>query len=402
MKPATEPVIVDRARHTVSRKDISPEALKVLYRLKDAGHTAYLAGGGVRDLLLGRQPKDFDIATDAHPNRVKQVFRNCRLVGRRFRLAHVFFHNTIIEVSTFRANPPPESNEHPEHHFKKHDGVILRDNVFGTPADDAFRRDFTVNALFYNIADCSVIDHVGGLADLDQRLLRSIGDPRVRFVEDPVRMIRAVRFAEMLGFTIEASSAAAIRELGGKLLLASRERLHDEMLKISACGESEKVVHRLFSLGLLDVLFPAFSRWLKEGEGREVWYLKALRQTDKWKRAGLIPDEALFWAMLFGEYHEAQAQILAEREGLSPVQAALRAVETHLLSQENRVQVPRQAVYRASHLMAMQPGFQRTGDGRAKKMVRRAGFHEAFIYLKFSAGVKSRNQDVVAWWKPYA
>ena len=229
-----QPVIIPRTEHPISRKWISPNAVRVLYRLKESGHVAYLVGGGVRDLILGREPKDFDIATDASPNEVKKIFRNCRLIGRRFRLAHIHFHDEIIEVATFRSNisdepdapaapetvvapeptaplageaaappspgAPAAARPRPPRMLKTEDGMILRDNVFGTPEQDAIRRDFTVNALFYSIADYSVIDYVSGMADLRKGLIRIIGDPVVRFTEDPVRMVRAVRFAALLGF----------------------------------------------------------------------------------------------------------------------------------------------------------------------------------------------------------
>ena len=196
-----EPVIISRAEHTISRRDIDPDALKVLYRLQQSHFDAYLVGGGVRDLLLGRRPKDFDIATNAHPYQIKKLFRNCWIIGRRFRLAHVKFGQKTIEVATFRRNvPDPLPDEADDAHVvvasspevpggDDQDGIIRRDNTFGTPEEDAFRRDFTVNALVYDIATYSIIDYVGGLRDLEQRVIRSIGDPMVRFVEDPVRML---------------------------------------------------------------------------------------------------------------------------------------------------------------------------------------------------------------------
>ena len=179
------PRILPRPEHNVSRKDIDDDALKVLYRLKNAGFLGYLVGGGVRDLLLARKPKDFDISTDAHPPQVKKLFRNCFIIGRRFRLCHVRFGRKVIEVSTFRRQAEPEEGE----------TLIRRDNTFGTPEEDAFRRDFTVNALFYDVATFSIIDYVGGLEDVQQKVIRTIGDPVVRFREDPVRMLRAVSLA---------------------------------------------------------------------------------------------------------------------------------------------------------------------------------------------------------------
>jgi poly(A) polymerase len=234
-----EPVIISRAQHTISRRDIDPDALKVLYRLQQSHFAAYLVGGGVRDLLLGRRPKDFDIATNAHPYQIKKLFRNCWIIGRRFRLAHVKFGQKTIEVATFRKNVPDALPDDPSAEIEDApvvvarspasadplDGIIRRDNTFGTPEEDAFRRDFTVNALAYDIATYSIIDYVGGLADLEQRVIRSIGDPKVRFVEDPVRMLRAAVFSSRLGFSIDPLVLEAINELKPLIAQAAAPRL---------------------------------------------------------------------------------------------------------------------------------------------------------------------------------
>lgn len=189
-------IVKRRDEHGISRRNIDPDALRVLYRLSDCGFLSYLVGGGVRDLLLGRKPKDFDVSTSAHPNQIKRLFRNCFLIGRRFRLAHVKFGQKVIETSTFRKQTVTEGDPNDP----AADLHIHRDNTYGTPEEDARRRDFTVNGLFYDIKTFAVIDHVGGLADLDRKIIRCIGDPNIRFREDPVRMIRAVRFAARLGF----------------------------------------------------------------------------------------------------------------------------------------------------------------------------------------------------------
>ena len=211
-----EPRIVPRDEHPISRSDIDPDALKVLYRLRQGEHTAYLVGGSVRDLLLGRRPKDFDIGTSAHPYQVKKLFRNCWIIGRRFRLAHVKFGQKVIEVATFRRQVAAgeevvqDGVPAPDPTTPEGEQLIHHDNTFGTPEEDAFRRDFTINALFYDIGTFSIIDYVGGLKDLEQRLIRSIGDPGVRFIEDPVRMMRAVVFAARLDFWIDEPILEAI------------------------------------------------------------------------------------------------------------------------------------------------------------------------------------------------
>src|SRR5438093_3299379 len=232
------PRIVPREQHPISRRDIDPDALKVLYRLRQFNHTAYLVGGSVRDLLLARRPKDFDIGTSAHPYQVKKLFRNCWIIGRRFRLAHVKFGMKVIEVATFRRQvvageevvqdgvPAPDPSTPEGEH------LIHHDNTFGTPEEDAFRRDFTINALFYDIATFSIIDYVGGLEDLKAAVVRSIGDPNVRLCEDPVRMIRAIALAARLDFTIEPGLLAAIRTHRGEIAKSSSARLLDEFYKI--------------------------------------------------------------------------------------------------------------------------------------------------------------------------
>src|SRR6476661_9545278 len=241
-----EPRVVPRAEHTLSRRDIDPDALKVLYRLRQAEFTAYLVGGSVRDLLLGRQPKDFDIGTSAHPAQVKKLFRNCWIIGRRFRLAHVRFGTKVIEVATFRRQVAPgeevvqDGVPAPNPHTPEGELLMHHDNTFGTPEQDAFRRDFTINALFYDIATFSVIDYVGGLDDLRAGVVRSIGDPDVRLREDPVRMLRAIALAARLNFTIELSLLDAIRTHRHEIAKSSLPRLLEEYYKILRAGSAEK------------------------------------------------------------------------------------------------------------------------------------------------------------------
>jgi poly(A) polymerase len=269
------PVIVPRAEHPISRRDIDSDALKVLYRLRDFNYTAYLVGGGVRDLLLGRQPKDFDVGTDAHPYQIKKLFRNCWIIGRRFRLAHVRFGTKTIEVATFRrhvaadesvegsdqtAQPdlPPAAEQAREPGATE--SVVRHDNTFGTPEEDAFRRDFTINALFYDIATFSIIDYVGGLDDLRSRVIRSIGDPLQRFQEDPVRMLRAVSFAARLNFTLDPPIVEAIRQQRHLMATASPARMIEEYYKILRSGAAERTFRGLAEHGLLDPVTPELQR----------------------------------------------------------------------------------------------------------------------------------------------
>lgn len=256
-----EPRILERAEHQVSRKNISPNALKVLYRLHRSGQKGYLVGGGVRDLMLSRQPKDFDIGTDARPNEIRKLFRNARIIGRRFRLAHILFHGEVVEVATFRRTPDPNEQKSAPDEL-----LITSDNTFGTPREDAFRRDFTINAMFYNIADFTVIDYVGGIEDLENRLVRVIGDPTTRFCEDPVRMMRACEFAGRLGFGIEEETQRGIEMNRFELEKAAAPRLTEELLQLLKSGRASASVQWMLELGLLDVLLPESMAMLRAAE----------------------------------------------------------------------------------------------------------------------------------------
>jgi poly(A) polymerase len=264
-----DPVIIPRAEHSLSRRDIDPDALKVLYRLHHAGYIVYLVGGSVRDLLLGRTPKDFDIGTSAHPYQVKRLFRNCWIIGRRFRLAHVKFGTKVVEVATFRRQVPEDEvaaarDDDVAHdpgdvagaHAEGHAHQIHRDNTFGTPEEDAFRRDFTVNGLFYDISTFSIIDFVGGIEDLRRRVIRSIGDPNVRFAEDPVRMLRAIVLAARLDFTVDPPVLEAILEHGALMENAAPARLMEEYYKVLRSGAALRAFYLLGEVGLLQRISP--------------------------------------------------------------------------------------------------------------------------------------------------
>jgi len=294
------PRIVPRAEHPLSRRDIDPDALKVLYRLRQADHVAYLVGGSVRDLLLGRRPKDFDIGTSAHPAQVKKLFRNCWIIGRRFRLAHVKFGQKIIEVATFRRQLAPgeevvaEGVPAPDPTTAAGRHLIHHDNTFGTPEEDAFRRDFTVNALAYDISDFSIIDYVGGLDDLAARVVRSIGDPEIRIHEDPVRMLRAVALAARLDFTIDPPLFAAIRKHRGEIAKSALPRLIEEYYKILRSGSAEKTFRALHEVGLLEPL----SAELHHKAGPQLW--QSLAELDAYRRTFESTPETLTNPILLG------------------------------------------------------------------------------------------------------
>jgi poly(A) polymerase len=284
---ASEPVLLPRAEHGISRKQIDDDTLKVLYRLARSGHKAYLVGGGVRDLLLGRTPKDFDVGTDATPNQVKKLFRNCFLVGRRFRLAHVRFgKDSLVEVATFRRQATADDlPENPEDHFH------FAENIFGTPREDAFRRDFTINALFYDIETFGIIDYVGGLEDLQLRRLRVIGDPLVRFTEDPVRMLRALEFAARLSFTLDEAARLAIYERAPLIAHAAPARIREELQELFRHRVAGAVLRSAQAMGLLEHLLAGY-----QGDGAT---FELLDRLDARTAAGKTPDEALVLAALF-------------------------------------------------------------------------------------------------------
>jgi poly(A) polymerase len=300
-----EPVIIPRAEHPISRRDIDPDALKVLYRLQHFSYVSYLVGGSVRDLMLQRRPKDFDVGTDAHPYQIKKLFRNCWIIGRRFRLAHVRFGPKTIEVATFRRHVLPGTENEPATTEPPHEGdgeadppadlLNRHDNTFGTAEEDAFRRDFTINALFYDIATFSVIDYVGGLEDLREGVIRSIGDPRQRFQEDPVRMLRAVAFAARLNFRLDPLVVDAIAEHGALIATASPARLIEEYYKVLRSGAAEKTFRLLAQHKLLEAVTPELYR----GVAKDAFW-QALADLDRFRQRFASAPEQLTNPVLLG------------------------------------------------------------------------------------------------------
>ena len=352
----------------------------------------------MRDLLLDRTPKDFDVVTDATPNDVRRVFRNCRLIGRRFRLAHVFFGPKIIEVATFRSDQTPDDAVEGRngHQVTNAEGVIVRDNIFGTPEQDAHRRDFTINALFYSIRDYSLIDYEGGLDDLRKRVIRFIGDPRQRCVEDPVRMIRAVRFAAALDFAIDPETEWAIREESRKLALANRSRLYEEVLKLFFCGAAQRAYQLLRDFGLYEMLFPEMGSWLgpKSGTPQCRRISEALRQVDEWRQMKREVTPALLFALMFGGMHEARA-------GEMTAQGHHRGLALHSVTLEHfgglteRVQVPKIVRYRSAEILASQPRLTAEAGSRARPLSTRAFFPEAVAYLEFMVRFSGEHREAL-------
>jgi poly(A) polymerase len=429
--------VIPRPEHSISRASISPNALKVLYRLKEAGYQAFLVGGAVRDLLLGLKPKDFDVATDALPEDVRRLFRNCRLIGRRFRLAHVHFGSEIIEVATFRAAAAPEREDLPddavegapdgasengaeeasadaeqldadiefvqpadsEHRAFDTTGRILRDNIYGSIEEDVWRRDFAANGLYYNIADLSIWDFVDGVSDVKARRLKLIGDPETRYREDPVRMLRAVRFAAKLGFAIEADTEAPIRRLGYLLDGVPPARLFDEVLKLFLSGYGAKSFELLQKYGLFEHLFPlsaaafelppyAYAREMLE---------RGLANTD----ARVVADKPvtptflfaiLLWSAVLREMNERAA-------GPAPDLAQLmQACDAVLKTQQSRVAIPRRFAVPMRELLMLQPRFNRRSGVKALSLLQHPRFRAAYDFLLLRAEVGVADTELAEWW----
>jgi poly(A) polymerase len=412
-----EPTVVARSDHSISRRDIDADALKVLYRLHEHQHVAYLVGGSVRDLLLGRRPKDFDVGTSAHPHQVKKLFRNCWIIGRRFRLAHVKFGPKTIEVATFRRQVDPselpadpgESDRAVEAtpetpvaddapfedqvqaegthlaHVRAHDRLIHRDNTFGTPEEDAFRRDFTINALFYDIGTFSIIDYVGGLRDLDDRLIRSIGDPGVRFLEDPVRMLRAVVFAARLDFRIDEPILDAMEVHRHEIARAAPARLMEEYFKILRSGFAEDSFRMLKDTKLLRAITPEL-----DAAGPTLW--EAVARLDRYRRQFESVPDSLSNAILAGT--------LLVPLGLAGPQRRFSADPLERRIELGVVPIPRRDVERLHQILALQP---RLLDLRApfraqRAVLNRHVLNDALTWLDIHGG----RPDVLQHWRSLA
>lgn len=401
MRASTElqPLIVPRAEHSISRANISRNAVKVLYQLHEAGYQAYLVGGGVRDLLLGHEPKDFDIATDATPEEVRGIFRNCRLIGRRFRLAHVFFGREIIEVATFRAAPGKETAEENEDH-QVENGMILRDNVYGTVTEDALRRDFTVNALYYNIADFSLVDYAGGLEDIQAGRLRLIGgDVEARYREDPVRMLRAVRFACKLGFVIDAACERPLTSLGHLLNEVPAARLFEEVLKLFHAGFALQAFEKLRHYGLFAQLFPATEAALarEEHEFPITFVNRGLENTDTRIREGKSVAPQFLFAVLLWEPVRLVAEHL-EREGLSPQEALALAGHEVAMRQQHSIAIPKRFGIPMREIWTLQQRLERREGKRPYAVLTHPRFRAAYDFLLLRAEAGEVDSELADWW----
>ncbi|MEO5811976.1 MAG: polynucleotide adenylyltransferase PcnB [Rhodanobacter sp.] len=387
--------IIPRAQHNISRKNISKGALRVLYHLNEAGYTAYLVGGAVRDLLLDRRPKDFDVATNATPEEVKRLFRNCRLIGRRFRLAHVVFGPEIIEVATFRG----VGEEGGDGDRRLVDGLIVRDNIWGTIEEDAVRRDFRVNAMYYDISDFSVRDYVDGMQDLQDGVLRLIGDPETRYHEDPVRMLRAARLAAKLDMRIDDAAMAPFETLGPLLGDAAPARLFDESLKMFLSGQGLKSFRMLEHCGLLKFMFPATARALDHGDtALRSLVERGLANTDERVNADKSVTPAfLFAVLLWGEVRDVALRSMAQ--GVPAGDAWARAAAQTIAEQCQRVAIPRRFTFTMEEIWALQPRFEQIQRKRVFRLMAHPRFRAAFDFLLLRSGESPAVAELGQWWE---
>jgi len=390
-KDAVGHIIIPRSEHGISRDAISSNALKVLYRLNKAGFSAYLVGGCIRDLLLGKHPKDFDIATNADPDQIKRLFSNCRLIGRRFRLAHVHFGRDIIEVATFRA-------KHSASTVKNDDGMILRDNVYGSIQEDAIRRDFTVNALYYNIANFTVEDFVGGMQDIAKRQITLIGDPELRYREDPVRMLRAIRFAAKLKFEIHPLTAKPIHDFNHLLANIPAARLFEEYAKLFLSGHAFDTFTMLCEYGLFAQLFPRTAKFLPNNKLIEL----ALHNTDQRFADGKSIAPSFLLAVFLWQPVVAQAKAYMT-DKMSEFIAYDKAMDKILSEQQKVMSVPRRYSSMIRDVWELQLRLQKKPSANSAARIFslakfRAGYD--FLLLRVESG-EQQIAEVAAWWRDY-
>ena len=404
---------IPRSEHPVSRKDISPSALKVLYRLKDNGYEAYLVGGCIRDILLGLEPKDFDVVTNATPEQVKRCFNNCRLIGRRFRLAHIMFGREIIEVATFRghheAEAEPEENETKEQLAKKvsrqsDEGQLLRDNVFGSMEEDAERRDFTINALYYDIRDFSIYDFANGMADIEKGLIDLIGEPETRYREDPVRMLRAIRFSNKLRMQIAERTEKPIFELAHLLQNIPPARLFDESLKLMLAGKAQVNYQSLRDYGLFRYFYPAVDKELTGNmDDKEERLLSIMfNATDTRINSGKSVSPAYILAAMFWYPLEAIATSLEQEGGLHPYDAFQVATNDVLQQAVQTIAIPKRFTAAAREIWTFQHRLTKTTGKRPSVLIENPRFRAAYDFLVLRAQVEGGELvELAQFWTDY-
>ncbi len=390
----SEPALISVDRHGIRREQLSPVACKVCSVLQENGHAAYIVGGAVRDLLIGHPPKDYDVATSATPEQVRALFRRSRIIGRRFKIVHVMSGRETIEVSTFRASHDTEASQTDEH------GRVLRDNVYGNQAEDATRRDFTANALYYDPSNETIVDYHHGVADIRQKTLRMIGDPRARYREDPVRMLRAVRLGAKLGLVIAPDARTPIREMAVLLENVPAARLFDEMLKLLFSGYAVKCLQQLRAEGLHHGLLPLLDVILEQPLGeRFVWL--SLENTDDRVRADKSVSPGFLFATLL--WHEVLASwVQRKKDGEQAQPALFSAMDDVLDSQARKLAITRRIAADIKEIWALQPRFEKRTGRSPYRLIEQPRYRAGWDFLKLRAESGEIDMEVVTWWDDFA
>lgn len=398
--------IIARDEHIISRRNISDAALKVISGLHQSGYQGFLVGGGVRDLLLGGKPKDFDVATDATPEQVRRVFRSARIIGRRFKIVHVRFGREVIEVTTFRgsheATASNERGQRPQNQqsARSKEGMLLRDNVYGSLEEDAVRRDLTINALYYTTKDFAVYDYTAGLRDLNDKLIRIIGDPTVRYQEDPVRMLRVVRFAAKLGFSIEAATAAPIKQLAPSLGDISSARMFDEVLKLLMSGYGVVTFELMQQYDLFRPLFPQTQRCLDDDSGARALVLQALKNTDDRIHQGKpVTPAFIFAALLWPAVEQRQQQLI--KGGLPELPAIHQASQEVAVAQQQHTAVPKRFGMPMREIWELQLRLPKRNGRRAEQLMENRRFRAAYDFLLLREETGTETGGLGQWWTDY-
>ncbi len=396
------PAIIPRSEHGISRKQFSPNAIKVLYRLKDGGYDAYLVGGCIRDIMLGIEPKDFDVVTNATPEQIKKLFRNCRLIGRRFRLAHIVFGREIIEVATMRGHHQSDDSCATTSQASEH-GQLLRDNVYGSIEEDAERRDFTINALYYSINDFTLRDFAGGVADIKARKIELIGDPETRYREDPVRMLRAIRFATKLDMEIATPTRTPIKVLAPLLGHIPAARLFEETLKLFLNGKAEENFLQMREYGLFAQLFPALDKILAQPDNdfERRFIQQMFANTDSRINADKKVTPAFIYAALLWFPILAKSEALAA-EGMNEYDAFMQAINHVLAENAKHVAVPKRFTLGARDIWHIQQRLDKRSGQRAYRLSLQPRFKAAydFLLLRVESG-EQEQEELAAWWTDY-
>ena len=400
------PQVVSRDNHNISRKHISKAALNVMSGLHRAGFKGYLVGGGVRDLLLGGRPKDFDVATDATPEQVERLFRSARIIGRRFKIVHVRFGREVIEVTTFRgshnAQQQSQGNRPGNKKSAKNEaGMLLRDNVFGTLEEDAIRRDFTINALYYTTEDFAIYDYTNGIQDLHNKIVRIIGDPETRYREDPVRMLRAARFAAKLDFEIEAATATPIVELAGILRDIPAARLFDESLKLLMSGYGAATFEQLLRFNLFAQLFPESADAINAGQPRaETLIRQALVNTDERISQGKpVTPAFIFAALLWPAVERRHTQLM--KEGIPEVPALHQASHEIASRQQQHTAIPKRFGIPMREIWDLQLRLPKRGGQRALNLLENRRFRAAYDFLLLREQSGEETNGLGDWWTDF-